>query len=144
MLSADERMFCQVPSGYQYRLLLISYLKYELVTCEMTAGDRLELLEGISGMVDDYLTKELVAMIDPACETAAKMFAEATALDRDSAGCEASFNLLTSFEVFGHFVRLNPSLLEAIRSRHAGEVKSTARQAQKQALAGDGAGNISA
>jgi hypothetical protein len=45
-----------------------------------------------------------------------EMLNEAKSLDGDK-GCEASFRVLTSPKVFGHFRRLNPSYLAAIKLR---------------------------
>ena len=118
-LSAEDRevvAFC--PTGCRHTLLLIAFLKNILTTHKMQVGERLRFLDRINNCVDNYVTVEMLALIQPMDDTQIKMFLEARKLDdpKDKLG-NASFNLLTSEQVFGHFLRLNPSLLNAIRQR---------------------------
>ncbi len=80
----------------------------------MKAGERLQVFEWIDGQTCTVITPELLEMIAPMSDTEIKMMHEAKSLDRkdDPAGL-ASFKILTA-EVFGDFLKLNPSLLAAI------------------------------
>ena len=55
------------------------------------------------------------------CDTAAAIFHEARTLDppKDETHCAASFDVLATPSVFQHFVKLNPSIMSAIKYRAA-------------------------
>jgi hypothetical protein len=114
-LSDDEWAILHTPVGYLSMLLTAAFTKHTLARCEMTAGDRLRLLEGLANLVDARFSAAALAVIEPACDTAVAMIMEAHSLDTEGSHGAASYRLLTSWSVFGHFVRLNPSLLAAIR-----------------------------
>jgi hypothetical protein len=121
-MSTEQQMAEQmalVPAGYKFEMLVISYIKRVLQTCEMKAHERLRFLEGLNTFTDSYLGPEVLAMIEPMSDIECEMVHEARSLNRegDKLG-SASFDILTSREVFGHFVKLNPSLLAAIEFCH--------------------------
>lgn len=105
-----------VPVGYRYTVILISLLKRVLVSCPMTAPDRLELLEQLNQQVDLHIPPIALTVIQPACDTAVDFIAEALSLDPPDGAppCRESYNVLTSSEVFGYLRRLNPSIDEAL------------------------------
>jgi hypothetical protein len=117
-LSADESRVVMVPVGYKHTLLIIAYIKRALVTCEMRAGERLRFLEKLNGLTDIFITPEMLAIIEPMSDAEMAIMHEARSLDRedDKLG-SASFKVLTSWKVFNHLLRLNPSLLSAILLR---------------------------
>jgi hypothetical protein len=82
----------------------------------MKPGKRLRFLELLNSLTDGWLTPEILAVIEPAGDTEMAMINEAKSLDGDK-GCEASLKVLTSPKVFGHFRRLNPSFVAAIKLR---------------------------
>ena len=111
-MDADELL---VPAGYQHLMLMAAYAKRGL-QFEMKPGKRLKLLELLNSLCDAWFVPEMLAVITPAGDTEAAMIDEARSLDGDK-GCEASFNVLTSPKVFGHFCKLNASFLAAIKIR---------------------------
>jgi hypothetical protein len=98
------------PLGWRFTIVFLSRLKYDLVKHPMSARERLETLEGIDGLIDDKLTAEVVAAIEPCDEWTAMTFS--TALE---AGIPAADDLLTEDKRFRKLVALNPSWLRAIR-----------------------------
>jgi hypothetical protein len=109
-LSEDERLVAHVPVGYMHTLLLISYIKHVLGRCPMSVGERLTMLENLNRLVDNYITADVLATVSPSCNATAKMIFETDALEANDA-----FKVLTSWEVFGNFLKLNPTLLDAIK-----------------------------
>jgi hypothetical protein len=113
-LGADETLILYTPRGYKHALVLVSYFKRALARESMTVGERLEILEGISAMVDGYFTAAALALIAPAGDTDAQMIEAALSLDHEND--ERSFSVLTGWEVFGNLVRLNPTIMAAIKT----------------------------
>jgi hypothetical protein len=118
-LSEDESLVMQTPVGYQWLMLNAAYCKRVLQEKEISVGTRLRLLEGLNKLTDLYFTLEMLAAIQPMSDTEIEIFNEAKSLDHEEERplCNASFNVLTSWRVFGHFRRLNPSYLAAIKLR---------------------------
>ena len=115
-LSDDDKLVVHTPSGYQHMLLMAAYAKRGL-QYEMPAGKRLQLLEKLNGLTDNYFTPEMLAIIEPMSDTEMEMMHEAKSLDREDDRLGQAFKVLTSWRVFGHFRRLNPSYLAAIKLR---------------------------
>jgi hypothetical protein len=109
-MTADERLIVHTPVGYRYTMVFVAHVKRALVSCEMPVGARLQMLEAINGSVDSYFTAAALAAIEPACDTEAQMIEECLKIE-DGKGLD----LLASWEVFGHLLALNPSLLAAIK-----------------------------
>ena len=116
-LSADDRLVVHTPPGYQHLMPWAAYAKRAL-QFEMPAGSRLKLLEQLNNLTDLYFTPEMLATIEPMSDTEIEMMNEARSLDREEHRLgQACFMVLTSWRVFGHFRRLNPSYLAAIKLR---------------------------
>lgn len=115
--TADEKLAANVPCGYRYTIVLVAWTKWALISCnDMPVGDRLRMLEFINGFVDGYFTEAALAAIEPACETAVEMIRECLKVDEgDDPRRGKSLDLMASWEVFGHLVELNPSMLAAIK-----------------------------
>ena len=129
-LSADETLIVHVPVGHQWNMIAASLVKRWLQG-KMDAGLRLRLLESLTGMTDIYLRPEMLAMIEPMCNTAYQIWSEAKTLDREGdKACMASFRVLTSPRVYDHLTTLNPSILAAIRWRDAYRGDPTQQQTQ--------------
>jgi hypothetical protein len=109
-LVGDEYRIVHMPIGHLFNLAEISFLKYALLALEMTAGDRLKILNGIAERVHGSVTEEAVAAIEPCCEIGRKMFAEIHSLS-----VEKQTQAFDDGNVFRLLARLNPSLLTALR-----------------------------
>jgi hypothetical protein len=100
-------------------MLVVANTKRALQRINMNVRDRLHVLEKMNGFTDQWLTAEMLATIEPMSDTQEQMFREARSLDPPGGRpFQASAGILTSQQVFGHFVRLNPSLLAAIKLQH--------------------------
>jgi hypothetical protein len=68
---------------------------------------------------------EMVAMIEPLNDKGYTIYAEAKSLDPPGdKSADASFRVMTSEKVFGHFLTLNPSILKAIEWRETSQRKA--------------------
>jgi len=112
-----ERMMTSVPLGHQYELILAGYFKRTLLEQGMSVADRLHTLEGLGTLVHGALTPAALAAVAPAGETMMQIVEEALRIDLDanSETCEASFAVLTRPDVFANLLKLEPSLLDAMR-----------------------------
>jgi hypothetical protein len=79
-LSDDDREIAECPPGYQHTLIMVAILKYAL-SFEMTAAQRLDLLEKLNGLPDGYVSTAAVAAVQPACATFAQIVLEAGKLE---------------------------------------------------------------
>ncbi|HTC04893.1 MAG TPA: hypothetical protein VK749_15930 [Xanthobacteraceae bacterium] len=114
-LTGDDLLIIHLPPGYQWMLVLAS-LEKRLLQGDMEPGLRLRLLESLNSMIHGLITADMLAMIQPMCDTAYQIWKEAKTLDREGdQACMASFRVITSWRVFNHFLKLNPSILDAIR-----------------------------
>jgi hypothetical protein len=112
-------MILYTPTGYKLMMLVVAKTKRALQRIDMRVRDRLHILEKMNGFTDQWFTPEMLAMIEPMSDTEEQMFREARSLDPSGGQpFQASAEILTSQQVFGHFVRLNASLLEAIKFQH--------------------------
>jgi hypothetical protein len=113
----DERAVAHTSPGHRWGMVLASYLKRILIMPEakLTANEQIRVLEFLAGIVDTVFDSEALAAIEPACDTAMDIVRTAMGADTDRKRINESFDILTSWEVFWHLVRLNPSLLEAVR-----------------------------
>lgn len=80
---------------------------------ELSAGDRLRVLEGMEKLLDRVFTREAMAAIEPASDGFAAIVAEARTLDCDGDRGMASYRLLTSMGVFDKLQKATPSLNRA-------------------------------
>jgi hypothetical protein len=114
-MTEDERLVVNVPVGYLCSMVIVSHIKRALVSCKMSVGLRLRMLELLNANVDLYFTEAALAAIEPACDTAVEMIHECLKVDEGNPRIGKGFDLLASWEVFGHLIKLNPSLLDAIK-----------------------------
>lgn len=119
-LSADELLVVRTPVGYLHTFIAVSLMKRALLTEGIKPAEQLDLLEKMNSWLDLYFTREMLATIEPICDTGYAIFAEAKSLDRpaDKLG-QASFEVLTCPRVFWHLTTLNPSILAAIKLKEA-------------------------
>jgi hypothetical protein len=104
-LSEEQLVIVYAPPGVRFTLVLVAHTKRELLTYKMVAAERLKILESLARCTD-LLPERAIACIEPSCDTALKMVAEA----------DANLDAIGDFDVFSEFVRLNPSLLAALRA----------------------------
>ena len=83
------------------------------------AAYRLEALEALHRQITPWVTTEVLAAIRPADDVTLRIIAEAESLDTEGDDGLRSYKVLTSWEVFNDLVRLNPSLLDAMRAMPA-------------------------
>lgn len=128
--TADDNLCLHVSDGHKWSFIVAALTKRTLGIPGIKPADRLALLEKLNGMTDEWFSADLLAGIEPMCDTAYAIFKEARTLDppQDDTRCDASFNVLVTPSVFRHFAQLNPSILAAIKHRAAG------RQDQHAAL----------
>ena len=119
--SADD-LCLHLADGHKLSFIIAALTKRTLGIPGIKAADRLALLEKLNGMTDDWFSADLLAGIEPMCDTAYAIFKEARTLDppQDDTHCDASFNVLATPSVFRHFAQLNPSILAAMKYRAAG------------------------
>jgi hypothetical protein len=130
--SADGEAILWTAPGRKHELIYASYLK-RLVGEPATADSRLGMLEGLAGLA----TPKLVALIEPADDTSARIIEEALGLCRGSDDYGPAFDLLASDEVFRTLLSLNPSLLTAVRvGQHGGRVIERPKPEEADAPAG--------
>jgi hypothetical protein len=132
---ADEETIRLIPPGYKHSMLVAALTKRVLLTGKMTAADRLDFLEKLNSLVDGDFTTEMLELIEPMSDVECRMVAEAMTLDIDNKRSAASYDVLTREDVFHHFVRLNPSLLAAIKFRET-RSQRPAQAMQKGEMAG--------
>jgi hypothetical protein len=114
-MTPDEKLVVYTPPGYLSTLVIVAYTKRALVSYEIPIGERLRMLETINGFVDTAFTAEALAVIEPACHTAMEMIHECLQVDEGKPRLGKAFDLMASWEVFGHLLKLNPSMLAAIK-----------------------------
>ena len=109
-LSDDEWMIVHASVGQRCDLVVISQIKSALATTGMTVAERMFFLEALNTMAThEHLSAEVVARVEPACNTALRMLHEAMALGKER------HHLIGGFEMFCVFLKLNPSLLAALK-----------------------------
>ena len=113
-MTADEELVAFAGTGRWYELALISYFKRILQQDQkMSVADRLSTLEGLGKLAPSAAA---LAAVAPAGDIAAEIIETALRLDLDSDGNgTASHAVLTRWDVFWNLLRLEPSLMTAIR-----------------------------
>ena len=115
-MTADEaEMVLHTPIGYRYTLVIVAYTKRVLVSYEIPVGERLRMLEAINSFVDNIFTEAALAVIEPACDTAMEMICECMKVDEGNPRCGKAFDMMGTSPVFGHLLKLNPTILAAIK-----------------------------
>ena len=117
--TTDDELCLHVADGHKWALIVAALTKRTLQIPGIKAADRLHLLEKLNGLTDGYFTADLLATIEPMCDTGYAIFKEARTLDppQDESRCAASLHVLATASVFQHLVRLNPSIMAAIKHR---------------------------
>ncbi len=108
-LDGEEWLMVHMPSGHLMNLAYASYFKRALLTVEMSAGDRLKFLDGMARMISGPVTAEAVAVIEPACDMAAKMLQEINSLPKEKVS-----HAFDQADLFRKLAKLNPSLITAL------------------------------
>jgi hypothetical protein len=116
-MDGDESIVLHWPAGRWHELLLAAYFKRALLSVQMTADERLRLLEFLAGLSDGTcFTPRVVAAVRPASDAMMRIIHEARALDpEDDPAGRASFDMLTSWECRWQILKVQPSLLNALR-----------------------------
>jgi hypothetical protein len=119
--TTDDELCVQVSDGHKWTFIVAALAKRVLRISGIKPADRLALLEKLNAMTDDWFTADMLAGIEPMCDTGYAIFKEAKSLDaaQDNKHCEASFEVLARLKVFRHFCALNPSIIAAIKYRAA-------------------------
>ena len=119
--TTDDELCLQVANGHKWSLIIAALTKRTLQIPGIKPADRLALLEKLNGMTDGWFSADLLAGIEPMCDTGAAIIHEARTLDppQDDTHCAASLDVLAPPSVFQHFVRLYPSIMAAIKHRAA-------------------------
>jgi hypothetical protein len=124
----DEEVIDHTPVGYRWLIVYAAILKRVLANDPMTTGERLEMLEALNTMTGAWFTTEALALLAPADDTTLEIVRMAWRLDRDDATGSASFDVLTSEEVFSDLARLNPTIVAAIKVCTRGRDRAPAPQ----------------
>jgi hypothetical protein len=108
-LNDDESTILHCAVGRRYTLVFISLVKY-LLAREIPTSNRLEFLEWLDRRDGEWLSREMIAAIDPMDDDGYELLREAMKL-----GAKKALDVVARWEVFSAFVALNPSLLTAIK-----------------------------
>jgi hypothetical protein len=119
MNETDDDLIAGLPEGQRFNLISAALAKRMLQTQGITVGQRLRLLELMNACTDLYFTADMLATVQPMTEIEFEIYSAAASLDSKDRSDE-SFKILTSPRVFGFFVKLNPSMMAAIKLKHDG------------------------
>lgn len=120
-MDEDEALVVNIANGNWHELVWAAYCKRAVGT-PMAAAERLQMLEFIESAGSQHVD---IAAVEPASDDLVKIVHEARSLnpepDPDAVGPtdQASFEMLTSWECRWHILRVQPSLLEALRLSHS-------------------------
>jgi hypothetical protein len=109
-LVGDEYRIVHMAIGHLFNLAIVSSWKRVLLTMEMSAGNRLQILDGIGECIFGPVTAEAIARIDPIDEVGQQMLSEICSLP-----IEKQTQAFSAGDVFRLLAKLNPSLLSALR-----------------------------
>lgn len=112
-LEHDEWLIVYTPIGHLFSLAMVSFFKRALLEFEMSAGERLNMLDAIAGMIHGVLTAEAVAAVQPCCKIAAKMIYEIM-----RAPIERQTMIFADADLFRKLAQINPSLITALELCH--------------------------
>jgi hypothetical protein len=99
-----------ISAGHRYCLVAAAITKRILSEEGLKAGERLEWLEKLNGLTDQYITPEMLAAVEPASDVEAQIFSEAMSLPIADDHGNASFRVLTRDEVFSLFRSLHSAI----------------------------------
>jgi hypothetical protein len=106
-----------IPRGYAYTIVRIS-LDKRLLQDEMSARERLEILERFQLSEHRWLTPAMIAAIEPMCDKGNEIISEACKLDPGK-------TLDVFAEHFPTFAVLNPSLIAVLEMMPGHKPKAT-------------------
>jgi hypothetical protein len=112
-LQGDEKEIVYCPEGHRSTLVLVSVVK-RFLAAELETSWRLQFLEWLEKIGNNWITAPSVAVIEPMCDGGYEMVCEAQKL-----GAKKSLDVYGRYEVFSAFVALNPSILTAIKMPRA-------------------------
>lgn len=121
-LVGDEYRIAHMPIGHLFNLAMASNWKRALLTIEMTADDRLKILDGIAQCVFGPVSAAAVMAIEPIDDTGAEIISEICSLP-----VEKQTRAFGDGDVFRLLAKLNPSLLVALRLCDIGEIPAQPR-----------------
>src|SRR5262245_61081772 len=101
-----------LPPACQTELIFVAYFKRELVSGELSAGERLRILEWLDGCACGPVTGEAIAVIEPGNEVFAQIITEAVRAAAASEDGQPCFDILE--RAFNDLARINPSLGQAV------------------------------
>ena len=118
--TADD-LCLNVADGHKLDLVVASLTKRTLEIPGIKPADRLDLLERLNRLTDNWFSADMLATVEPMCDTGYAIYEQARTLDPpDDKTCNASFKVLATPTVFDHFLKLNPSIVTALEQRAAG------------------------
>lgn len=96
-----------VPAGVKYTLVLAAVAKRMLAT-DIPSDFRLEFLQHLEKMLDTFITREMIAAVEPLNDQGYELY-------REAGKVEPKKRLDMYAEIFTPLAVLNPSLIAAIR-----------------------------
>jgi hypothetical protein len=108
-LNEDESEVLHCPVAHRYTLVFVSLVQ-QLLAQDLPAYYRLKYLQWLDQRDQSWLSREIIAAIDPMCDDGYGLLRETMKL-----GPKKGFDTIASWEVFNAFVALNPSLLTSIK-----------------------------
>jgi hypothetical protein len=121
-LSNDDQLVASCPSGYWIELLLAAVTKRWLQSDSLPVAERLQFLTTLADMsapgagnMTTVMTHEAVAAIEPANDEVAEIVEAALKLGSDDDSHHAGLDLLARWSVFTSLLRMQPSLMDAIK-----------------------------
>lgn len=109
-LEGDEKLIVYTPIGHLFSLALVAIMKRALLNIPMSASDRLRILDGIENCAQGCVTREAIAVVEPADDGSREIMREITRLP-----ISAQVMAFHDGDVFRLVSKLNPSLLLALR-----------------------------
>jgi hypothetical protein len=118
---SDEAVMASIPIGYRTSLIGIAMAKRWLSRDDVSVADRLHHLEFVKSQAFGSLTAQSVAAVEPASDQFEQAFTDAMQADSGETQCATAFGILARDDAFLNLVKLNPSLIRAIKlcKRHA-------------------------
>jgi hypothetical protein len=112
-LNPDETMY--LPAAYRGNLIMAAMTKRWLAADKLPLGERLFYLEEFEKLAFGVLTPEALAAIEPANDTFEEIFVESMRVDTTESQAATAFGILDRDAIFADLLRLNPSLVTAIK-----------------------------
>jgi hypothetical protein len=112
-LNPDETM--RLPVAYRANLIMAAMAKRWLAADKLPLNERLLHLEGLDKLAFGVLTAEAIAVIKPANDVFEQIFNQAMQVDTGENQAATAFGILERDDVFRDLLRLNPSLVTAIK-----------------------------